>query len=85
VKSAKETGEWSEVLETVGNRRYSFGVEAERNFHELLNKLAPGTKSALAGPYRTIDTYPPISFAGADEVDLHYQAEQISVAVRLLA
>lgn len=79
IKKAKETGEWSAVLDTVGNRRLSFGIDAEHRFHELLDKLAPGRVSALSGPYRAVDSaYPPLSFAGADEVDLHYQMEQIN-------
>jgi outer membrane protein assembly factor BamB len=31
----------------------------------------------MTGPYRAIQTHPPTIFANADEVDLHYQAEQI--------
>jgi hypothetical protein len=77
LKTAKETGAWSGVLDTVGDRRFSFGIEAEKNFHDVLSQLAPGKASALSGPYRAVDSYPPLSFANADEVDLHYQAEQI--------
>ena len=77
LKTARETGVWSEVLDVVGARRYSWGVEAEAKFRVLLNRLAPKKVSALSGPYRSIDTFPPLSFANADEVDLHYQAEQI--------
>ena len=34
-------------------------------------------RSAITAPYRQPGVLPPISFAGADEVDLHFQAEQI--------
>ncbi len=32
----------------------------------------------MAGPYRAPQVYPPVTFSNVDEVDLHYQAEQIA-------
>ena len=57
---AKETGEWSEVLETVGNRRFSFGVDAERNFHEVLDKVAPGKIARNRGHIAASTRNPPL-------------------------
>src|SRR5262249_27642475 len=52
-------------------------VEAQAFFNATLKKLAPGKVTAVAGPYRSIDVYPPITFSNVDVVDLHYQAEQL--------
>src|SRR5262249_36395604 len=42
--------------------------------------IAPGKVTAVSGPYRNVDSYPPITFSNVDEVDLQYQAEQIQPA-----
>ncbi len=77
LKKAKETGAWSPVLEAVSDRTFAHAVEAEKRFRAAMNTVAPGKLSTMTGPYRAIQTHPPIIFANADEVDLHYQAEQI--------
>ena len=42
----------------------------------------PEKVTAVAGPYRSVDVYPPITFSNVDEVDLHYQAEQLQQQIR---
>ncbi|ADD44459.1 hypothetical protein [Stackebrandtia nassauensis] len=75
--AAKETGAWATVLDTVSDRIWDLKVAAEALFHDKLTAIAPGQISAITGPYRALGTHPPVNFANADEVDLHYQAEQI--------
>ena len=77
LKKAKETGAWAPVLDAVSDRTFAHAVEAEKRFRAALNAAAPGKLSTMTGPYRAIQTHPPTIFANADEVDLHYQAEQI--------
>jgi outer membrane protein assembly factor BamB len=77
LKKARETGEWSPVLDTVSDRTFAHATDAEKRFRATMNAMAPGKRSTMTGPYRAIQTHPPIIFANADEVDLHYQAEQI--------
>ncbi len=43
-----------------------------------LNERAPRFRTASSGPYRRPEVYPPVNFANVDEVDVHYQAEQIA-------
>ena len=43
----------------------------------MLESVAPGKLSVSTGPYRAIQTHPPVIFRNSDEVDLHYQGEQI--------
>jgi outer membrane protein assembly factor BamB len=77
LKKAQETGAWSTVLDDVSTRTFGHAVAAERRFRAIVDKFTPGQISAMTAPYRAIETYPPTIFANADEVDLHYQAEQI--------
>src|SRR5262249_27047504 len=77
LKRARETGAWAPVLDTVSGYRLGYAVEAQTFFNDVLKKVAPGKMTAVAGPYRSIDVYPPVTFGNVDEVDLHYQAEQI--------
>ena len=77
LKKARESGEWSPVFDTVSDRTFSYAVEAEKRFRAVMNGIVPGKLSTMTGPYRAIQTHPPTIFANADEVDLHYQAEQI--------
>ena len=76
-KAARETGAWSPVLDTVSERTFAHAIAAERRLRSVLDATVPGKISAMTGPYRAIQTHPPLIFANADEVDLHYQAEQI--------
>lgn len=77
LKTGKETGAWDPVLDAVSDRTFAHAVEAEKRFRAALNAVAAGKVSAMTGPYRAILTHPPVTFRNADEVDLHYQAEQV--------
>jgi outer membrane protein assembly factor BamB len=76
-RQAEKTGTWAPVLDAVAKHRLGYAVEAQGRFNATLKKLAPDKVTAVAGPYRSIDVYPPATFRNVDEVDLHYQAEQI--------
>jgi len=78
LKEAEATGAWNPVLDTVGDRTIGWQADAQQNFKEAMVKTAPHLATANAGPYRRPEVYPPASFANVDEVDLHYQAEQIT-------
>lgn len=77
LKKAQETGAWSPVLEAVSERTFSHAVAAEQRFRKVVNSIVPGKLSVSTGPYRAIQTHPPAIFRNCDEVDLHYQGEQI--------
>jgi hypothetical protein len=77
LKRATDTGVWDSLLEEVSNIWINHAVDAERQFDGTLQTVAPGKISAITGPYRQPGILPPVSFAHADEVDLHYQGEQI--------
>lgn len=77
LKRAHETGAWDPVLDKVSDYRLGYAVEAQDFFNATLRKLAPDKVTASSGPYRGLHVYPPITFANVDEVDLHYQAEQV--------
>jgi hypothetical protein len=79
LKRAKETGRWDEVLERVADRRLTFAAEAQGLFNRTLRKVGPGLKTASAAPYRNVESYPPLSLANVDEVDLQAQWEQVAV------
>ncbi len=73
---ATTTGTWSPVLDAVSDRVLAPAVQAEQRFRAILLRVAPGKLSAMTGPYRAPGVLPPFT-RNADEVDLHYQAEQI--------
>ncbi|MEV0383149.1 hypothetical protein [Nonomuraea sp. NPDC050643] len=77
LEDARETGTWAPVLDTVTDRTFALKADAERRFRAALDAVAPGKVSALTAPYRSVQSHPPALFRDADEVDLHYQAEQI--------
>jgi len=77
LKKANETGAWDPVLDQVSDLWLHYAIDAEKAFHAALQQAAPGKISAMTGPYRAVTVIPPLSFQGADEVDLQYQAEQI--------
>ena len=77
LERAGSTGSWSPVLDTVSDRVLAQAVQAEQQFHAVLQRIAPGKLSVMTGPYRAPGVLPPVTFRNADEVDLHYQAEQI--------
>ncbi|GAB3416297.1 hypothetical protein GCM10027569_38810 [Flindersiella endophytica] len=75
--AARDTGAWSAVLDTVSDRTFALKVDAERRFRAALESVAPGKLSAMSAPYPSPQTPPAVIFANVDEVDLHYQAEQL--------
>jgi outer membrane protein assembly factor BamB len=77
LKRANETGAWDAVLDQVSDVWLNHAVNAERQFRAALHKAAPGKLSVMTGPYRAVGVIPPLTFQNADEVDLHYQGEQI--------
>ncbi len=77
-KKAEETGAWDPILETVADRGISWQVEAQQFFRETLAKVAPERLTASSGPYRRPATYSPLSFSNVEQIDLQYQAEQIT-------
>lgn len=79
LKRAKETGAWDPVLDEVANRRLSWAVEAQESFNASAKPLAPHMVTAVAGPYRNVEAYPPITFSNVDEVDLQAQWEQVAL------
>ncbi|HLQ43853.1 MAG TPA: hypothetical protein VK137_03925, partial [Planctomycetaceae bacterium] len=79
LKLANKTGEWSPVLDEVSDAVFAHAVNAERELRNSQDRHSPGRllRSAMTGPYRAVFTHPPVIFQNADEVDLHYQMEQI--------
>jgi outer membrane protein assembly factor BamB len=76
-EQAQKTGAWSPVLGKVADYRLGYAIEAQELFNTTLKKIAPDKVTAVAGPYRSLDVYPPTTFSNVDEVSLHYQAEQL--------
>jgi outer membrane protein assembly factor BamB len=74
---AETTGAWDPVLDQVSDRMLGAAALAERQLNAVLQSVAPGKLSVMTGPYRADAIVPPVAFRNADEVDLHYQAEQI--------
>lgn len=78
MKAAQETGRWAAVLDTVSDRWIGHAVQAEQQFRKAMDGASSRKLvSAMTGPYRQPGILPPLTFANADEVDLHFQAEQI--------
>lgn len=77
-KRAQDTGAWDPILDTVSARSIGWQVEAQEFFNKTLHEITRVRRTASSGPYRRPDTYPPESFANVDEVDIHYQCEQIT-------
>ncbi|MGK5638631.1 WD40 repeat domain-containing protein [Streptomyces sp. URMC 126] len=79
LKHVEEPGGWAPVLDTVTDRSIALRPIAADRFREVLNRRLPGKVGAMTGPYRAPQTPPPVVFAPADEVDLHYQGEQLQL------
>lgn len=88
LKSAS-TGAWDPILDKVDDRKFAFAVDAQASFRKALDVadrriaerqgLAPRRLStATAGPYRRPEVLPEFNFSNVDEIDVHYQAEQIT-------
>ena len=78
LRRADDTGEWDPLLDTVANRMLQVTKDSVTFLDALLRPANPQLTTAIAGPYRKVEAYPPADFALVDEVDLHYQAEQIT-------
>ena len=78
-KRAGETGSWDPVLDRVSAYRLGYAVDAQALFNRRLKELAPGMVSAVASPYRNVESYPPITLSNVDEVDLQAQWEQVAL------
>ncbi|MCX7934170.1 MAG: hypothetical protein N3A66_02800, partial [Planctomycetota bacterium] len=81
LKAAQESGKWAPVLDKVAGQCLGLAVEAQDLFNRKLKEFAPKApyRTAVAAPYRNVESYPPITFANVDEVDLHIQWEQMAV------
>ncbi len=79
-KAAQESGRWDSVLEKVSDRWINHAIDAERRLRTAMTSSTEPSKtlvSAMTAPYRQPGIIPPLTFANANEVDLHFQAEQI--------
>ncbi len=85
-KRTDETGAWDPVIDTVYNRLLAQNDESIRRLTGMLEKaIEPGRcRTAVAAPYRRVEWYPPMNFAHVDEVDLHYQCEQVPAPFYML-
>ena len=78
LSNAVETGTWSPVLETVCDLRLSWVSDAIRLFRKTLDEAKrPDLRTAMSGPFRNVESYPPVTFAEVDEVDFQAQWEQV--------
>ncbi|MFK4066719.1 WD40 repeat domain-containing protein [Streptomyces sp. NPDC029674] len=75
----EEPGGWVPILDTVTDRSIALKPADAARFRGILNERFPGMVSAMTGPYREPQNLPPVRFAPADEVDLHYQGEQLQL------
>jgi outer membrane protein assembly factor BamB len=78
-KRAKDTGAWDPVLDRVSGYRLGYAVDAQALFNQRLKEIAPGLVTAVASPYRNVESYPPVSLSNVDEVDLQAQWEQVAL------
>ena len=77
-KNMLATGAWDPILDQYGDTVIGWQTDAQAEFAKVLAQTEPGLKTGASGPYRRPAVYPPVSFSNVDEVDLHYQAEQIT-------
>jgi len=72
------TGRWNLVLDTVCDLRLSWATDGIKCFEKTLDDVKrPDLRTAMSGPFRSVETYPPVTFADVDEVDLYVQWEQV--------
>jgi outer membrane protein assembly factor BamB len=79
LKQARQTGAWEPVLDHVSDARLAMAVEAQGLFNKTLRSLAPDLVTAVANPYRNVESYPPVTLSNVDEVDLQAQWEQVAL------
>ncbi|MEU1378078.1 PQQ-binding-like beta-propeller repeat protein [Streptomyces triculaminicus] len=77
LEAAHTAGTWSPVFETVSDRAFALKPTAEARLRAALRQVSAAGISAMTAPYRAYWGPPQTILAGADEIDLHYQAEQI--------
>ncbi len=73
------TGQWSPILDTLGDLRLSYAVAAQAAFNQTLASINPSLVTASACPFRNVQAYPPVSLSNVQETDLQAQWEQIAV------
>jgi outer membrane protein assembly factor BamB len=81
LKRAVATGAWDDVLDRVAGYRLSYAVDAQAMFNKKLAELARGKVTAVACPFRNVESYPPITLSNVDETDLQAQWEQVSLSL----
>lgn len=79
LKVAKESGKWDAILDEVGEARWNLPTDSRKVFQSALVEVAPQLRQADSGPYRNIQVYPPVTYRDVNEVDVQFQAEQITV------
>jgi outer membrane protein assembly factor BamB len=79
LKRAAEKGTWDEVLDRVAGYRLGYAVDAQALFNRRLKELAPTAITAVACPFRNVESYPPVTLANVDESDLQAQWEQVGL------
>ncbi len=79
LKVAKETGKWDLILDEVGEARWNLPTESRKVFKAALDEVAPQLKQSDSGPYRNVQVYPPLTYRDLNEIDVQFQAEQITV------
>lgn len=80
MSNAMATGQWSPVLDTVCDLRLSWGTDAIKLFRKTLDEAnRPDLRTSMSGPFRNVESYPPVTFAEVDEVDLQAQWEQVAL------
>ena len=78
--TAKNTGVWNSVIDTVANRRLNRGTDAWSTLASVpIMQNNPQLVRATAGEFRNIDCWPPFCFSTVDETDLNAQWEQYKV------
>ena len=79
LKVAKETGKWDPILDEVGEARWNLPIDSRKVFKAGMDQVAPQLKQSDSGPYRNVQVYPPLTYRDLDEIDVQFQAEQITV------
>ncbi len=79
LKKAAATGAWDDLLDKVAGYRLSYAVDAQAMFNKKLKELAPDRVTAVACPFRNVESYPPITLSNVDETDLQAQWEQVEL------
>jgi hypothetical protein len=78
-KQANATGKWDPVIDRVVDRMLAQNDEGVQKLNDMLRQAGGDRRfaTAVAAPYRRVEFHPPMNFAKVDEVDLHYQCEQV--------